>query len=139
MIVPPGPGRYWDAHLGLDTPLAPMPDWMVIVEAETPDTAPRPVIKQTISRYAETALDRAVNAIAKAPNGAQRDTLNREVYGIASLVAGGVLPSPLALDALHWAARQMPTYSRPWGNVGKLVNAAFLDGMHHPRRPEGRR
>jgi hypothetical protein len=36
LLLPPGPGRFWDPHLGPDTPLAPMPKWMVIVEPELP-------------------------------------------------------------------------------------------------------
>jgi hypothetical protein len=141
VILPPGPGRYWDPHLGSDTPLAPMPAWMVAAEPEPPDIGPRPSIKQTISRYAETALDRAVENIIKAPGGRQRDTLNREVFAIAGLVAGGVMPSALALEALQWAARHMVSYDsrRPWRNPDKLVNAAFLDGLRHPRRPKARR
>jgi putative DNA primase/helicase len=141
VILPPGPGRYWDPHLGVDTPLAPMPEWMGVAPPARPNAGPRPVIQQPISRYAEAALDRAVGAIIKAPNGQQRDTLNAQVYGIAQLVAGGVIPSPLALDALRWAALQMPVYDprRPWLDTDKIVNGAFLDGLHHPRRPEMRR
>jgi hypothetical protein len=92
-----------------------------------------------LSRYGEAALDHAVERIARAPDQEQRDTLNREVFGIARLVAGGVIPSPLALEALHWAARQMPSYDsrRPWrsAELQKTVQAAFLDGLRHPRRP----
>ena len=32
LILPPGPGRWWDPHLGLDIPVAPLPSWMVIDE-----------------------------------------------------------------------------------------------------------
>jgi hypothetical protein len=138
-ILPPGPGRWWDPHLGPDTPLAPMPGWMFVPEPERPAAGERPIIKQAISRYAETALDRAVDNIIRAPDGQQHDTLNREVFAIAGLVAGGAIPSPLALEALHWAARRMPTLEprRPWRptELQKQVQAAFLDGLTHPRRP----
>jgi hypothetical protein len=137
LILAPGSGRSWDPHLGLDMPLAPMPEWMVIAVPTPPviGRSGRPIIAQPISPYAETALDSAVDAITHAPNGQQHDTLNREVYTIAGLVAGGVLPSALALEALGWAARQMPSYDprRPWRDVNKIVNAAFLDGLRHPR------
>jgi hypothetical protein len=26
---------------------------------------------------------------------------------------------------------------RPWNQTDKLVSAAFLDGLHHPRQPNG--
>jgi putative DNA primase/helicase len=139
-VLPPGPSRYWDPYLGLDTPIADMPEWMVIAEPMQPAFGHRPIVPQPISRYAEVALDRAVDAIVKAPNGHQHDTLNAQTFAIAGLVAGGVLPSALALEALNWAARQMPSHDphRPWRDVSKIVSTAFLDGLHHPRRPDAR-
>jgi hypothetical protein len=84
-----------------------------------------------------------VNRIVTAPAGQQRDTVNSETYGIAQLVAGGVIPSPLALEAMQWAARQIPSYDarRPWRapELEKLVSAAFIDGLRAPRQPESRR
>ena len=143
-MLPPGPSRYWDPHLGLGTPVAPMPAWMVIAEPEAPevDTTSRPVVRQPLSRYGEAALDDAVARITAAPAGQQRDTLNREVFAIGGLVAGGVIGAPSPLDALKWAARQMPSRDprRPWraDELQKAVHAAFLDGLAHPRRPNGR-
>jgi putative DNA primase/helicase len=142
LMLPPGPGRCWDPHLGPDLPLAPMPAWMVILEsAHQVDKTSRPIVRQPLPRYGEVALDNAVNRMIAAPAGAQRDTLNREVFAIAGLVAGGVIPSPLALEALQWAARRMTSHDshRPWRETDKLVNAAFLDGLRHPRQPGGRR
>src|SRR5205823_10615072 len=112
LIVPPGPGRFWDPHLGPDKPLPAMPDWLRIVDPEpqpiTQDAAPlRP---QRLSPFAEAALDAAVKAITSAPDGQQRDTLNREVYSIAGLAGSGVLPTGLAIEALQWAARQLRSY-----------------------------
>jgi putative DNA primase/helicase len=141
VILPPGPGRYWDPHLGPDTSLALMPDWMIIAEPTRPAADQRPIIKQRVSRYAERRLDKAVENILNAPDGAQRDTLNREVYAVARLVAGGELPSALALEALQWSSRQMVSHDprRPWRDTDKLVNVAFLDGLRHPRRLQVRR
>jgi len=113
LILPPGPGRFWDPHLDLSTPIPPMPAWMVIANPRPADDAPvqyRPARRQPLSHYAEAALDNAVEAIRHAPAGQQRETLNHEVYSIARLVAGGVIPAGLAVEALQWAARQMPSY-----------------------------
>jgi putative DNA primase/helicase len=144
LIVPPGPDRFWDPHLGPDTPLPAMPEWMRIVEPESQpisqDAAPhRP---QRLSRFAEAALDAAVKAITNAPDGQQRDTLNLEVYSIAGLASSGVLPTGLAIEALQWAARQLRSYDlrRPWRTVelDKIIRVAFADGLMHPRQPKRR-
>jgi hypothetical protein len=54
IIVPPGPGRFWDPHLGPDTPLPAMPEWMRIVEPESQpislDAAPPRPPAATIAR-----------------------------------------------------------------------------------------
>jgi hypothetical protein len=142
VILPPGPGRFWDPHLGMDTPIPPMPAWMEIVEAATtePPIAQRPTRPQRLSRYAEAALDGAVKAIVDAPAGQQRDTLNREIYSIARLVAGGAMPPGLAIESLQWAARRLRSYDprRPWRPVDldKMVRTAFADGLARPRQPE---
>lgn len=138
LILPPGPGRYWDPHLGLNTPLAPMPEWMVERATEQTVVQPyRPAKRPLLSRYAEVALDRAVEAITKARAGEQHTTLNREAYGVAQLVAGGAVPAGLALEALQWAARRMPSFDarRPWRTpeLERQMQAAFLDGLTRPR------
>ena len=145
VLLPPGPGRFWDHHLGPDTALPPMPEWMRIVEPDpspVPEIAAAPIRREPLSRYAEAALDGAVKAIVSAPAGQQRDTLNREIYGIARLVAGGTMPSGLAIESLQWAGRQLRSYDRrrPWrlAELDKMVRAAFVDGLARPRQPDQR-
>jgi putative DNA primase/helicase len=142
LILPPGPGRFWDPLLGLDTAIAPMPAWLVIAEPEPPAMREksRPARPQQLTRYAEAALDGAIKAIVNAPDGRQRDTLNCEVYSIARLVAGGAIPAGLAVEALQWAARQLRTYDqrRPWraADLDRIVRSAFADGLGRPHQPE---
>jgi putative DNA primase/helicase len=143
LILPPGPGRSWDPHLGPKTPLADMPDWMVLAEPEpTIVSAAAPIRPQPISRYAEAALDGAVKTILGAPAGQQRDVLNKEIYSIARLVAGNVLPAGLAIESLQWAARRLRSYDtrRPWrpAELDKIVRGSFADGLARPRQPENR-
>jgi hypothetical protein len=138
ITLPPGPGRFWDSHLGPDTPLAPMPEWMIVREPQQKRAEARPSRSIRLTRYAEAALDGAVKAIVSAPEGQQHATLNRECYGIGQLVGGGVIPSDLALEALQWAAQQMPSHDprRRWrpAELQRQVCDAFLDGLQHPRR-----
>ena len=136
LILPPGPGRYWDPHLGLDIPIAPMPSWMVI---EEPAPRPAPPLSRPVGElgpYHEAALDAAIKAIVEAPDGKQAIVLNREVFSIASLVESG-MPVSLALQALQWAASRMPSYDRhrPWRprELEQKVAAAFTAGLRHPR------
>jgi hypothetical protein len=139
LTLPPGPGRSWDPHLGLDTPLAAMPDWMII-----PEPPPeRPVAQETarpvgeLSRYCEAALDGAYRRIIEAPAGQQEETLNRENFALATLVGAWGMPPKLALDALHNAAGKMPSHDRrrPWRQkeLERKVSDAFTAGLRNPR------
>jgi hypothetical protein len=148
VIVPaPGSGYSWDPHWNLDTAeLAEAPAGLMPREIEQPpqDTEPLPIRQQPLTRYAEVALDNAVKAIATAPDGQQHDTLNREVFSIARLVAGGIMPAGVAMDGLQWAARKMPAFDphRPWNHndLDQLVRRSFADGLGKPRVPrESRR
>jgi len=139
LILPPGPRRFWDPHLHSDsTPLAPLPAWAVIKDqVEQPKSAQRSRPVGSLSRYGEAALDNAVKRIIEAPSGEQETTLNASAYGIGQLSGGGVIPAGLALDALLWAARRMPSFDsrRPWRPVDleRKVKSAFTDGLREPR------
>lgn len=141
LILPPGPRRFWDPHLGLDTPIPPMPAWMVVAASAVHDQPIeyRPPTPLPLSRYADAAVRSAVKAIIEAQAGQQRDTLNNEVYSIARLVAGGAIPPGFAIESLLWAATRMRSYDsrRPWRGIEleKLVRSAFADGLARPRPP----
>lgn len=138
ITLPPGPGRFWDPHLGPNTPLAPMPAWMEghedrrVVQVASPLQS-----RQQLSRYAEAALESAVKRIVEAPAGAQETTLNAEVFSIGRLAGGGVIPPGIALDGLLWAARRMPSLDarRPWRPVDleRKIKTTFADGLREPR------
>jgi Bifunctional DNA primase/polymerase, N-terminal len=139
LMLPPGPGRHWDPHLGPDTPLAPMPEWMVIREPEpvraTATGATNPIGE--LSAYCEGALDAAFRRIVEAPAGQQEQTLNKEAFGLATLVGAWGMPPALALEALHKAAGKMPSHDRrrPWRQkeLDRKVTDAFAAGLRHPR------
>lgn len=110
---------------------------MIQDKAEQQASAPAPTSNIKLSRYGEAALDNAVKRIINAPAGEQEVTLNAETYSIARIVGGGAIPPHLALEALTWAASQMPTYDsrRPWRRheLDRKVRLAFTDGLARPR------
>lgn len=136
LILPPGPGRAWDAHLGIDTPLASFPAWAVIPD-EIRKVAQAAPVSGGLSRYGEVALDNAIRRIVTAGPGSQEATLNTECYSVGRLVGGAVIPASLALDALLWAAGRMPSHDarRPWRarELDRKVRDAFTDGLRQPR------
>jgi hypothetical protein len=133
----PGSGYWWDPHLGLEVPLAPVPAALLPKEPEVlPVRRPiRPTSR--LSPYAETALDGAVKAILAALAGTQAVTLNAEVFSIGKLAGAGGIPADFARRVLIWAARQLQSYDhrRPWRarDLDDKVNHAFDDGLRHPR------
>jgi hypothetical protein len=139
IVLPPGPGRYWDPHLGLGTPLAPMPEWMLPKEPERLRMTPRGPIRPAgkLSPYAEGALRTAYWGIVRAPDGTQEATLNAESFSLGTLVASGGLPPHTALALLNAAAERMPTYDRlrPWRakDLERKVADAFTAGLRNPR------
>jgi putative DNA primase/helicase len=137
IIVPSGqPGRSWDPHLGLNTPLAPMPAWMMPKVADIP-ARHHPSREIRLSAYCEAALDGAVKAITSATEGTRRTTLNRECFSIGQLAGSGALQPSIALDVLTWAGRQIPGFASH--HPDRIVRDAFTDGLRQPREvPDGR-
>jgi hypothetical protein len=137
-VVPPGSGRFWDPHLGLDIPLASMPEWMVPKRAEAPGRKPQESrrIAQRLSAYCEAALDGAVKDITGAQDGRRYRTLNDAAFSIGRLAGSGTMPPAIALDVLIWAGRQIPNFSDH--DPEKIVRNAFMDGLRQPREvPHG--
>jgi hypothetical protein len=91
--------------------------------------------KGRVKAYGRVALDRACDAIIRAPNGAQESTLHRECYGIGSLIAGSALTYREAVSRLCEATRHMPTYSEPWSGLDRKVINSIGRGMERPRTP----
>jgi hypothetical protein len=141
VILPsPGSGYCWDPHKNFKTVApAPAPDWLrPAAEPELADEpAPRPPTGE-INPYGAAAINSAVSYIYTAPQGQQSTTLNREAFGIGTLVGARVLPERIALDALLQAAFAMPTYDRrrPWrrADLERSVKASFDAGIREPRR-----
>ena len=85
-----------------------------------------------MNAYVDAALDLACAAIRTAPNGAQETTLHREAYSIGGLI-GHDLSEGEAFAVLIAAARAMPVYGEPWGNLERKVRESLRRGMERPR------
>jgi uncharacterized protein (DUF927 family) len=99
VILAPSEGYEWEA--GKDTPLAPLPKW--IIDTLTSKPAPKPTQKPTERRgdggagtYGRKALDGILNEMMGAAEGTRNDTLNRMAFRAGSLVAGGFITESMA-------------------------------------------
>jgi hypothetical protein len=137
LVLPPGPGRSWDPHLGPDTALPPLPQWIVArCTSRQQQSRRRPSFHRSrLTPYGRAALDDAVRRIRHAAAGQQELTLNSEAFRVARLVGRGLLPAEVAYEALVWAAHQMPTYDphRPWrtSEIDRKVRRSFSQGLDH--------
>lgn len=92
--------------------------------------------KGGVKANGRVALDRACDAIVRAPNGAQESTLHRKCYGIGSLIAGSALTYPEAVSRLCEAARRMPAYRGRWLGLERKIEASVRHGIDRPwQRP----
>jgi hypothetical protein len=94
-----------------DAPPTPWPDWLIyelklrpVVDPATPRKPPASLSDHTKVRYADAALRNATLRVAREVIGSRNDTLNREAYRLARLVAIGLLHGQMVADALAAAA-----------------------------------
>ena len=80
--------------------------------------------------YALAALKKACEAIRGASEGERNDTLNREAFGIAQLVAGGMLDRDSAEAALQAAAEACSLQAT---EIRATLRSAFGGGEKSPR------
>jgi uncharacterized protein (DUF927 family) len=137
-VVLPGPGngRHWLKKL-TETPLAPAPAWLdVVAEDAGPKRTRRTPGKPATSKAKKAAravLAGAPGNITEAPNGLQRDTLNREAFMVGLRVGRGELDRDIAYETLHAAGAQMADYDPrdPWTEkeLKKKIDAGLDDGI----------
>jgi putative DNA primase/helicase len=129
----PGSGYSWDPHWNLETvPLLRAPAWL----GHRQNHRREPGYGYPNGRFdTQTALDQACARIRTAPDGQKHDTLNREVFSVATLVAARLLAEADAYRALEAAVAILIRHSdadpqRTW----RSFNKAFADGLGAPRR-----
>lgn len=79
-------------------------------------------VDAAVRKYALSALDGAIRAIETARSGSRNETLNREAYGIASLVAAGALSEGVEAELLAAGHRN------PGRDDRAQIEATFASG-----------
>jgi len=93
--------------------------------------APRAASAVEPTAWALHALDKAVRAVAAAPEGDRNNVLNRESYGMGGFVATGQLSAPV-VEAALFDATQRAGYATPDADRRKIAEGVRA-GMASPR------
>jgi len=96
----------------------------------TPE-APMSNAEPTTNAYGEAALKRACRTIARSSVGDRGDTLNKEAFSIAQLVAGGVIAEHVAMDRLSAAAKAADLKT---DETTRTLASAMAAGKQQPRQ-----
>lgn len=90
--------------------------------------------RDAILRYAESALDRELTAVASAAPGTRNPTLNTAAFKLAQLVAAGALGEAQVRSALENAAHQSGLAADDGArSVIETINSGFAAGIGKPR------
>jgi hypothetical protein len=137
VILPPGPGRFWDPILGPGTPLADLPSWAIMERAQPAAAPDVPAPRGDYTAYGEAAIDRIVDEICSAGLGNQEAALNSGAFAIGQLVAGEEIAASYALRLFDWLAPRVQSLDarRPWraGEIEKKLERSYLAGQRRPR------
>lgn len=99
-------------------------------------TSASPQSKEATTKYGHSAIENAINKISIASEGERNNTLNRETYGIAQLVASGEISKE---DSLFIPINLMTAATRlglPEDEINRTITSAWHSGKNNPRIPE---
>lgn len=133
VTLPDGVGTY--CVLDASDP-APLPGWLVTrlaVPDPLPSAAPVPLPRagQRPTRYALAALRGETDRVKAAAPGCRNHTLNVAAFALGQLVGAGLLPRPLAEDALTTAGHAAGLSVR---EVATTVRSGLDAGQRRPRQ-----
>jgi hypothetical protein len=138
-ILPsPGSGYTWDPLLNFnEVDLADPPPWLWPAKVSRPVNGEPIAPVSGLNCYGEKAIERACDAIVRAPHGEQERTLNAQSFALGTLAGANALPPELTLRTLLRAANAMPDYDPafPWRpeELDLKIRRAFAAGMRRPR------
>ncbi|WP_296201617.1 AAA family ATPase [uncultured Hyphomicrobium sp.] len=140
VVAPPSVhpnGKLYEWTLGLDTPLADMPEWLLaLAKKPEPVSVSAPANDNTETTPYGKAWFQDVDELAKATKGGRNDLLNRVACKGASLHASGQLDEHEARRALFKAcdANGLIRDDGP-GSVIATIRSGWETGLRNPRCP----
>lgn len=132
-------GRYqWRADMRPNEfPPQPLPDHVLELlrpqKRTQPPSAPQPTTPRangTGTRYAEAALERELDSLARAPQGERNERLNKSSYSLGQLAAGGALDEREVIDKLTMVARAIGLDER---ETALTIRSGMTAGAKTPR------
>lgn len=141
-IHPNGDAYAWDTDARPSKlEAAPCPAWILdalrpkiseraSVQAEPPAEADR----DTLSRYANSALDQEFTNVSAAGKGTRNRTLNAAAFSLGQLVGAGLLPEPLVVSTLQTAAQNCGYLAEEGPqHVDRIIASGLEAGKAKPR------
>jgi hypothetical protein len=115
-----------------------LPHWLTALLVDRPaapasDVHPAVDVVARRSRYAAAALRGELDRVLDAPVGQRNHTLNTAAFALGQLVATGLIPEALAIDALNHAAHAA---GLGHDEAEATIRSGLSAGAHHPRAPE---
>lgn len=136
-VVAAGSITHVGAYVEFDAEVAPAPRWLIDAcqrRPAGPSDHPKTVAVDHLDAYARRALDAEIARVLLAREGVRNHTLNEAAFNLFQLVAGGLLDSVTAFDALYMAARGSGLDAR---EINNTIQSGAEAGSRYPRRPDG--
>jgi hypothetical protein len=114
--------------------LAELPGWLTALLTDA--ASPPPVLDAAVdsvarrSRYAAAAMRGELDRLLDAPVGQRNHTLNAAAFALGQLIAAGLIPEHLAIDAL---ARAAEATGLGGAEVAATIRSGLTAGAHAPR------
>ncbi|MEU3426629.1 phage/plasmid primase, P4 family [Streptomyces gardneri] len=115
------------------------PEWLLTALTTKPAAAPAPTIGPAVpistdrlDRYTRRVVDDECQAIARAADGEQNNTINTAAFNLGTLVGAGALTEGEAREHLLAAAR---AGGHPEGRAIGTIHSGLTAGIAHPRSP----
>ena len=130
-------GRYKWQPSPRDMPPQPLPDFVLEMLKPKQPQRPTPIMMPPLNgnhlqteRYAAAALDKELDALARAVEGGRNEQLNKSAFSLGQLVAGGVLNESEVVNKLETVAMAIGLNER---EITRTIESGLRGGAKEPR------